>query len=215
MARNKHPEETVQKIIDTAGRLFLEQGYENTSIQDIINNLGGLSKGAIYHHFKSKDEIFQAVCSTVDTDIDGYYRDIRDDASLTGYEKLKRMLYSVYNHPRRELSQALVTTLANDPKFIAQQIFSMYNEIIPRFVQPVIEQGVQDGSIVTDYPKQLAEIIMVLCNLWINPLLAPAGSEELLQKLLFLRQLLQGVGLDIFDDTLLLEFQKYVESLQK
>ena len=45
MARNKHPEETVNLILDVAFRLFMEQGYEHTSIQDIIDNLGGLSKG--------------------------------------------------------------------------------------------------------------------------------------------------------------------------
>ena len=52
MARNKYPEETVNRILDVAGHLFMEKGYEHTSIQDIIDNLGGLSKGAIYHHFK-------------------------------------------------------------------------------------------------------------------------------------------------------------------
>ena len=45
MARNKYPEATKKLIIETAGRLFLEKGYEHTSIQDIIDNLGGLSKG--------------------------------------------------------------------------------------------------------------------------------------------------------------------------
>ena len=53
MARNKHPEETVERILDEAFRLFMKKGYEHTSIQDIISGLGGLSKGAIYHHFKS------------------------------------------------------------------------------------------------------------------------------------------------------------------
>ena len=54
MARNKHPEETVQRILTTASKLFLEKGYEKTSLQDIIRETG-LSKGAIYHHFSSKD----------------------------------------------------------------------------------------------------------------------------------------------------------------
>ena len=54
MARNKYPEETVNLILDVAGRLFMEKGYEHTSIQDIIDNLGGLSKGAIYHHLSRK-----------------------------------------------------------------------------------------------------------------------------------------------------------------
>ena len=65
MARNKNPEETVNRILDTAYRLFLEKGYEQTSIQDIINHLGGLSKGAIYHHFKSKEDILEAVTNRI------------------------------------------------------------------------------------------------------------------------------------------------------
>ena len=52
MARSKNPEGTVNLIMDAAFRLFMEKGYEHTSVQDIIDNLGGLSKGAIYQHFK-------------------------------------------------------------------------------------------------------------------------------------------------------------------
>ena len=36
MARNKYPEETVQLILDTAARLFMEKGYDGTSLQDIL-----------------------------------------------------------------------------------------------------------------------------------------------------------------------------------
>lgn len=50
MARNKHPEETVKLILDAASELFIEKGYDGTSLQDIINKTK-LSKGAIYHHF--------------------------------------------------------------------------------------------------------------------------------------------------------------------
>lgn len=57
MARNKYPEETVEKILEAAKRLFLEKGYEQTTIQDIVDQLGGLTKGAVYHHFKSKADI--------------------------------------------------------------------------------------------------------------------------------------------------------------
>ena len=61
MARNKYPEITVDKILDVSERLFLEKGYDNTTIQDIVNELGGLTKGAIYHHFKYKEEIMEAL----------------------------------------------------------------------------------------------------------------------------------------------------------
>ena len=61
MARNKYPEITEARILDAAERLFLEKGYENTTIQDIVDALGDLTKGAVYHHFKSKEEIVDAV----------------------------------------------------------------------------------------------------------------------------------------------------------
>ena len=61
MARNKNPEETVNLILDVSYRLFLEKGYEQTTIQDIVDQLGGLTKGAVYHHFKSKEDILDAM----------------------------------------------------------------------------------------------------------------------------------------------------------
>lgn len=45
MARNKHPEETVQRILTTASKLFLEKGYEKTSLQDIIRETGLSQRG--------------------------------------------------------------------------------------------------------------------------------------------------------------------------
>ena len=55
LPRNKYPEETVQKILDASLKLFLEKGYEKTTVLDIISEMGGLTRGAFYHHFKSKE----------------------------------------------------------------------------------------------------------------------------------------------------------------
>ena len=46
MARNKYPEVTVEKILEVSQRLFMEKGYDNTTIQDIVNELGGLTTRA-------------------------------------------------------------------------------------------------------------------------------------------------------------------------
>ena len=61
MARNAHPELTQERIVEAATELFTSQGYDKTSMQDIINATGGLSKGAVYHHFRSKEDLFDAV----------------------------------------------------------------------------------------------------------------------------------------------------------
>ena len=60
LPRNKYPEETVQKILDASLKLFLEKGFDKTSMNDIATT-AGISKGAIYHHFQSKDAIIKAV----------------------------------------------------------------------------------------------------------------------------------------------------------
>ena len=95
MARNKHPEETVNLILDTAFRLFMEKGYEYTSIQDIIDNLGGLSKGAIYHHFKSKEDMLIAVTDRMTADSNKILADIRDNPGISGKEKLKTIFKNI------------------------------------------------------------------------------------------------------------------------
>lgn len=50
-----------QEILDTAQRLFFDRGYENTAIQDILDEMG-LSKGGFYHHFGSKLELLESIC---------------------------------------------------------------------------------------------------------------------------------------------------------
>ncbi len=51
---------TKQKIVKTGLRLFLQKGYERTSLNDIAREVG-ISKPAIYHHFRNKDELFHQV----------------------------------------------------------------------------------------------------------------------------------------------------------
>ncbi|MFC7680232.1 TetR/AcrR family transcriptional regulator [Paenibacillus sp. GCM10028914] len=55
----KNPEERREELIDIAIKLFMENGYENTSVKSIYTEVNG-SFGMFYHHFKSKEEIFEA-----------------------------------------------------------------------------------------------------------------------------------------------------------
>lgn len=94
MPRNKHPEETVQKILDASLKLFLEKGYEETTVLDIISNMGGMTRGAFYHHFKSKEEVFDALSDRLFEDIN-LFEDAKIQKNLNGLEKLKYTLRKV------------------------------------------------------------------------------------------------------------------------
>ena len=155
MSRNKYPEETVKRILDVAQRLFLEKGYENTSIQDIIDGLGGLSKGAVYHHFRSKEDIFNAVGDRYNERVVEELREVRDDKTLSGYGKL------------------------------------------------------------TEYPRELSEVIVLLANIWLNPLVIRADLSEMEGRVRFFNELLCGMGLDLLDDEMLESYIRYCRLSRK
>ena len=71
------------------------------------------------------------------------------------------------------------------------------------FIRPLIEQGITDGSIKTDYPKELSEMLAILINLWISPLVFEASPQETANKLMFLSEMLSGYNLNIVDDELI------------
>lgn len=215
MARNKYPEETVNLIVEKSLELFVEKGYENTSIQEIINRLGGLSKGAIYHHFKSKEEIFHAVCEKIGKDNERFFAKIRDDESKTGYEKLLAMLQSAYRNPSNQVVIAMTSQILRDPKFMCNQVMEIFEVVAPNYVQPVLEQGMRDGSIKTEYPKELAEVLITLLNIWINPIIATSTLEQMRRKLDFLNLLLSGIGLAILDEEMIQSYVAYIERYQE
>jgi AcrR family transcriptional regulator len=203
MARNKYPEETLNQILTVSLNLFMEKGYEHTSIQDIINGLGGLTKGAVYHHFKSKEEILQAVIGRLNQGVDEVYASIRDDKSLNGHEKLRKIFrVSLNDHSKPEMTSTIPNLLDN-PRMLAALLRNITEESVPKYIQPIIEHGLADGSIKTDYPKELSEVLMLMGNLWLNPLVFSDTTENALRKCRFLQQVLLGLGFDLLDDQMI------------
>ena len=200
MSRVKNPEKTIDLILNVALNLFIENGYENTTIQDIINNLGGLSKGAIYHHFKSKEEIFVGVCQRIEDQNAYYFDKIRDDKNKTGLEKIKSMIKSSYENPNNDAMMAISSKLLRDAKFVNNQIIEIFEVIAPRYIQPMIEQGVSDGTIKTEYPKELAEVLILLLNLWISPMLMKATAAEVRKKLKLFQFMMRRIDIDLIED---------------
>ena len=215
MARNKHPEETVNLILDVAFRLFMEKGFEQTSIQDIINHLGGLSKGAIYHHFKSKEDILVAITVRMTAESNQMLAAIRDRSDLNGREKLKTIFRESISRPVQNDIFTVAPDFHNNPKLLFSLLHDTIDNAAPNYILPIIRQGISDGSIKTDYPEQLAELILLVANMWMNPMIFDNTEEESCRKFMIFRQMLQGFGLDIVDDEILERLQELASIYQK
>lgn len=215
MARNKHPEETVNLILDVAFRLFMEKGYEHTSIQDIIDNLGGLSKGAIYHHFKSKEEILMAVTDRMTEESNRTLMEIRDRQDLNGKEKLKIIFKASICRPVQNDIFTVAPNFSNNPKLLFSLLSDTIEEVAPNYILPIIEQGILDGSIRTEYPKQLAELIILVANIWMNPMIFGNTEEETYSKFMVFSEMMRGFGLDIMDEEMIERIQELTTIYQK
>ena len=116
MSRNKYPEQTVERILDAARRLFLEKGYEATTIQDIVDELGGLTKGAVYHHFKSKADIMNALGDRLFLERDPFLA-VAGRKDLNGLEKLREVIrLHEADAEQQQLGREALPMLKNDAR---------------------------------------------------------------------------------------------------
>ncbi|MEG2506984.1 MAG: TetR/AcrR family transcriptional regulator [Longicatena sp.] len=197
MARNKYPEKTIAKILDVSLHLFSEKGYEKTTIQDIVNALG-MSKGAIYHHFKSKEEIAIAICSTF---YGGYdFSALLKDPTTNGLEKIQEILrLQLSDEPKKDID-VLSLKLMNDPLLFVMQ--AKENDDSTNAILPFIELGIKDSSIDVQDAKSTASLLSFLMNIWIYSPIASKKVEDMSAKIHYLRILCERMGIPILNDEL-------------
>ncbi len=201
MARNKYPEVTIEKILDVSQRLFLEKGYDNTTIQDIVDSLGGLTKGAVYHHFKSKEEIMNAVGERMFFS-NNPFDAVRGRTDLNGLEKLREVVRSYNADAARTRMTIQAIPIMQNPRILVELIESNRRILTPYF-QELIEEGNRDGSLHTEYARELAELLPLLSSLWLLPSVFPATPAELKRKFRFIGDMLSQMGVPLIDDAIL------------
>jgi TetR/AcrR family acrAB operon transcriptional repressor len=212
MPRKYNPEQTVENILSVSAKLFVEKGYEKTSVQDITDALG-MSKGAIFHHFKSKEDIFNAVISRQAQYAEqAVYEMINEVKAINAKEKLITLLE--LNLKNQEI-HALDCTLAEkitDPHFVMANMQSGVRKSAPILAE-IIKDGIKDGSITTDFPDECAEVFFLLINTWCDPVIFDCDIAHLSRRLKFLQQIMEKMGVDIVSDELLSQHLQFSEKL--
>lgn len=201
-------ENTKAKILEVASHLFLSKGYDETRISDIINGLDGLTKGAIYHYFDSKEDIFNEVVSEIGNKNLIIFDKIKNDETLNAKEKLSRLIeVSFYNENMNTITD-MSPSLLDNPKLLSSFISEIKEITIPNYILPIINSGVKDGSIKTTYPEELSELIAILLNIWLNPLIFSDDKYSIVNKMKLINNILQNFDIKLFTDELIEKFNK-------
>lgn len=198
MGRNKNPEQMREKIVEASIKLFIEKGYEQTTIQDILDILH-ISKGGLYHHFKSKDEILATVIQKRAQYASDMLHDLIQNTEATNAkEKMKKIVYQVGTSTQIHSFDTVLNSQASNPHFVMGAIQNAVNKDAP-IISKLIEEGVKDGSIQTTEPTLCAEIFLLLLNFWVSPVLFERNLAETKKRLTYLQSVMTLLGLDIID----------------
>ena len=208
MARNRDSHETRKKILEVSKDLFLEKGFDNTSIQDIIDGLGGLTKGVIYHHFESKDEILQSIVSENNQEILNY--NWRGDTAL---KKIQNSLMDAFSNLKYQRLVYSVSIMLRSPRLLGEQYLSLFSDFLPEIRKKVYE-GVKDESIKTEYPEELADLIILTLDVWIGFQISVFSVEELKRKMNFIKLTFEGLGVQLITDEMMKVIFKLFDHLK-
>ena len=208
MAQRKDKSQAMrEKILNTATQLFIQKGSEKTSMQDIAQT-AGISKGAIYHHFKSKDEIVLAVMRSRQELMEEEMKQwLKATENLTGREQLQTILKSNLESQTARAMDGIVEEYEQDAGFILTMMRDNLRIGSP-LVSDIIKKGMADGSLRTQYPDQAAEVFLLLVNFWMNETVFESDPEKLPERIHFLQFMMTSVGMDIFTDELLQHFSQ-------
>lgn len=197
MARpvKKTPEQWKQEILNAAQSLFLSKGYEASSVSDIMELAGG-AKGMFYRFFESKEEVMHALGNQMFFE-NNPFEAVRKRDDLSGLEKIRALLALNQSDEKRNTLNRQAVSILKDPRILASAVANNRHVLTPLWLE-LLEEGIRDGSIITEYPKELSELLP-LVNFWMLPSVFPATEEELLHKYRFVMEVLSQMGLPLYD----------------
>lgn len=154
----KDPVERRREIMNKASELFLNKGYDKTSVNSIVVELE-IAKGTFYHYFKSKEEI---LCEILEESVEKYSGRIKKDLSgISGAGNKMQFILKKLLMPS-DVPDQLIVNIEDDENAKMHQIFEkkFYEKFNPILVE-IIEEGIKDGIFDIIHPVEITEILLM------------------------------------------------------
>jgi AcrR family transcriptional regulator len=158
----KHPDIRRAELLDRAAALFLQRGYENVSLNDLIADVG-VSKGAFYHWFPSKDALVAALAERSARDAFAGVADAAAACDGDALDRLNAVLRAAFDINMKatgpEQLAAMVSLLRPDNAHLYGRILAVEQALYRPLLTGLISQGVTDGVFDTFDPEGVADMI--------------------------------------------------------
>ena len=148
------------EILDAAAELLRDKGYERMTIEDVLAKTG-MSKGALYHYFRSKYALLEGVVEAMG---EGAMRDMRaivEDPKLGAIDKLHA--YFRTEHAWKSENVTTVSTIMRlaheDNALLRQKLSQESMRTTAPLLEAIIRQGCDEGVFDTGHPHEASLII--------------------------------------------------------
>lgn len=158
----KEAEERKEEILDAAERLFGTKGFDNTSTNDILEEVG-IARGTLYYHFKSKEEILDGVIRRMTERMMAEAGKIVRNRELSLLERLTKAILSL--NVESQIGNEVMEQVHRPQNALMHQKMQkrLLVGINPIFTE-LIEEGEREGICHTDYPEEAVEMTMLYAN---------------------------------------------------
>lgn len=155
----KSAQERRNEILDVASELFVQKGFEGTSTNDILEKVG-IARGTLYYHFKSKEEILDAIVERINQQVVERLEEIVCKKEIPIMERLVLAVRAL--RVDTELGEELMEQVHKPQNALMHQKMQemLLRQITPLF-QELIEKGIQQGLVETHFPKETLEMILL------------------------------------------------------
>jgi len=151
-----------EEILDAAQHLFYAKGYDETSIQDIINAVG-IAKGTFYHHFDSKQALLDHLIDRMFSQVLVPLEVLVNESTDSAIEKLQKLYLDIgiWKAENKEFFYDLVKAFHRPENLTLR--YTARSEACKRMtplLTRIIKQGIGEGLFDTDYPDDIAEVLL-------------------------------------------------------
>lgn len=172
----KKAEERRNEILDAADELFAQKGFDGTSTNDILEKVG-IARGTLYHHFKSKEDIMDAL-------IDRYSDGLLDAAQVIAADKtipvVERVIRVVMALNLSGGSSKEIMEHIHKPQnaLMHQKIQKVIINRVPLILTGIIREGIEQGMFSTPFPYECMEMVVIYANTVFDDDMITLTNEE-------------------------------------
>lgn len=151
-----------ERIIESAWALFYEKGYEQTTIQDIIEK-SDVSKGSFYYHFKGKDTLLNTLSSLLDDHYEELIEEMPEDMNC--FDKLMYLNYKMHSYIEERINYDLLGSLyaMQLTKTEGSNLLDQ-NRFYFQMLNQIVDEGQKRGEITQEKPVQEIARFYSMCE---------------------------------------------------